>query len=558
MAPYLWLLGLLFLGLRALWEWWAPVGIGEFKGVFYVRDYLTLLPSAVCFYRAILRLDPHSRLASWEPRLAGFVSKLTGRGWRTAFLCALLLFIACTLISLFVFRTRAHYPDEANYLFQAEIFASGRLWADPPPVSPDFFKLRFIVYTADKRYGSFFPGMSLALVPGVLGGAPYLVNPILNALLLLLTVWAGWRLFDLRVGLIAGGLMLFSPFTLFLGASYFSHIATAIPFLIATVGLLTSASVLPAVGIGLCGSFVLLCRPLSAVLLGIFACLRWAWQLYSRQRPVKSVLIQALFVGLGFCPGIVLFLGYNYLLTGHYLLTPHEVAWPEDRMSLGPHTLKNTLLNLGALSVDMLGVPLFSFLPLLVYACSSDRKWFRSLLLLTLLYMGGYGLYFYQGSGYGPRFYFEIFPLLLIVAGKGLLLLPEFLSRWFGTSADRWRYSALAFCLVNGVVCGVGLLPPRVWSYYQRALYYDIRPLVQSLPTPAVVFISNPDTWRLYPYMAGFQLNDLKLQGAILFARDLKERNTELLAAFPHRRAFLLDLQRRQIEPFDPDHQGGL
>ena len=67
------------------------------------------------------------------------------------------------------------------------------------------------------------PGWPLLLLPGVLLGVPWLVNPVLGALTLLVVYRLGELVYDRATSLLALFFMLFSPFFLLHSASYFAH-----------------------------------------------------------------------------------------------------------------------------------------------------------------------------------------------------------------------------------------------------------------------------------------------------------------------------------------------
>lgn len=70
--------------------------------------------------------------------------------------------------------------DEAAYLFQARLLASGR-WTAPPPPLPEFFEQWHMLVTP-VRAAKYFPGHALTLAPGVWLGAPGLVPVLLLGL----------------------------------------------------------------------------------------------------------------------------------------------------------------------------------------------------------------------------------------------------------------------------------------------------------------------------------------------------------------------------------------
>jgi hypothetical protein len=70
--------------------------------------------------------------------------------------------------------------DEAAYVLQARIFASGRLAAPAPPI-PEFFE-QFHVLVTPRLAPKYFPGHALLLVPGILLGLPALGPIVLNGI----------------------------------------------------------------------------------------------------------------------------------------------------------------------------------------------------------------------------------------------------------------------------------------------------------------------------------------------------------------------------------------
>jgi hypothetical protein len=539
----LWLAGaLLFCG-RWLLEAVAPMHWTDNKAWFYIRDYLALFPAALCWYTAAwcggLPVG-----GAWTP-LRQVVHWCAARPRRTALLMAWVLMLGCLAVSVFVYRTAAHILDEADYLFQAKIFATGRLFIPPPDAPPAFFRTTYIIMQPDRWYSSFFPGPSLSLVPGVLVGAPYVVNPFLSGVLLLVTVWAGARLFDTKTGLLAGVLMLLSPFVLLQGASYFSHILTALLFVPTVVWLLDPAPspALRSFGAGLCAGGVLLCRPLSAAVLAAWALVWWSILLV-RGTSWSVVLRRAGWAVLGALPGMLALLLYNWALTGHPLLTPHEVALPDERIGPGIHMLTNTGINLVGLSVDLLGVPVWSLVPLALFIWAGGR-WRVPLVMLVLLCIGGYSLYPYHGLSYGPRFYFESAPLLLIATASGLLSLPALFA---ARPPPYIRSFALAFVLITFVISLGGVLPGRVRVFGARGAYFDIRVAVApALRSQSLVFVRTEPGDDALAYLAAFAHIDVRSGLPALFARDLGPRNQELMAAYPDRAVYWLDVETDRL-----------
>jgi len=550
-----WALGLVFLLARHGWDYVQPMTIESFKGLFYLRDALTSFPASICWFTAICKGQYRKGNSQGLLRHLKWTRRLCERRSVAVVLLAVAQVLACLAVSVLIFRTRAHITDEANYLFQANVFASGRLWVPPPPASPEFFYIPYNVITPEKWYGLFFPGQSLLLSLGVLIRAPFLINPLLTGGLLLLTVGIGNRLFGRPTGLLAGLLMLLSPFCLQQGASYFSHITSALLFLpfILCVLQCRGAGIGGMAVAGICAGFLLLFRPQSAVVALLFLPALFIWEVLTRGLSFKEGLIKSLWYLMGALPGIVLFLWYNWQLTGDPLTTPYQVAYPSAspyKRGIGLHCIEHLFVNSTGLSVDMFGVPIISLVPLAVGIFFGDKHQSKKIVALAVVYMGAYSIGPYHSLSYGPRHYFELLPLFLLVSACGLRALPDMIGRKLRIERPQAKRVLLALCAATVAICLLGYLPPRLHIYRLRGDYYDIRAVTADVRTPALVFIEDKPRRRIYPYMAGFQLNDVLLRGPVIFARDLGARNQSLLSAFPGRNAYKLTVSPLKLTPF--------
>ena len=115
-----------------------------------------------------------------------------------------------------------HIYDASAYLFGAKMLAIGRLTVPLPPAA-DCFNGPFMVALGGFEFPQYAPGTSLALVPGVWLGVPWLVEPVLGTLALLGIGLVAARLWDRRVATLAVVLGALSPYYSYLAASYLSH-----------------------------------------------------------------------------------------------------------------------------------------------------------------------------------------------------------------------------------------------------------------------------------------------------------------------------------------------
>src|SRR3990172_2430056 len=134
----------------------------------------------------------------------------------------LLVFLLTSFISLFVLDAIPHIQDEIVYLFQAKIFAMGKLYVTPHRLK-EFFDYEFVVNDDGKWYGKYFFGYPLLLSIGIILGVPWLINPLLGAISVLIISLIGKELFGKETSRFAPLLCLVSPFYLFISSTYLSH-----------------------------------------------------------------------------------------------------------------------------------------------------------------------------------------------------------------------------------------------------------------------------------------------------------------------------------------------
>ena len=104
----------------------------------------------------------------------------------SSLLLVLFTFGVALHVAVDVLARLPHVQDSVTYLFQSQTLAAGHLTAPAPPLSgPDaapHFAQEFLLVRDGRWFGKYPPGYPALLAPGVLAGAPWLVNPLLAAL----------------------------------------------------------------------------------------------------------------------------------------------------------------------------------------------------------------------------------------------------------------------------------------------------------------------------------------------------------------------------------------
>ena len=337
---------------------------------------------------------------------------------------AISLLVAATIIGLIfcvlALRAFPNSGDEYVYLFQADTFLAGRLWNKLDPLH-QYFSFFHIFEKNGKWVGNFPPGWPLLLAAGKFISIPsYAVSPICAVLLVLVAARLYGDVAGPLGGVIGTALLAISSFFLINGASYFSHIPTALfATLFVLYGLRYSDN--PTISSGLIVGSTLgaagMIRPYSAVLLVA----PFAVELLVRKQYQFKMLAA---IVIGVLPLVVALLGYNWAITGNPFLSVTSWGYPLFKLGfhsdnfLGPganllDTLVMAIKRLGDLGLwtSPLLVPLY-FLAL--YKKTASRN-FRFYDFIFPMFIAGYLILPSMGGNrYGPRYYFEAYPFLVL------------------------------------------------------------------------------------------------------------------------------------------------
>ncbi|MFC1716096.1 ArnT family glycosyltransferase [Candidatus Poribacteria bacterium] len=492
------------------------------------------------------------------PFLPGFVRKAARSVLSVGpitFLIAIsaFVFIAASLISFLVLE---HFPrdvDNVARVFQARTFASGRLYVESPPV-PEAFKVANVVTKDGKMYSKYAPGSSLvyALWRRILG-IQWGINPFLGAAMLGILYWVFKIWYNEQTARLALILLCLSPFFLFMTSSFHSHL----PCLFFLTVFLLFLSLGHGNGkwyhfllSGLCLGMALITRPYTALLVSLPFLAR-----YFVLRRFREVARRLLLFAIGFAVPLGFLLYYNNALTGHPLRFPFLVANPQEKIGFGhmEHTplkgLKNTAEMLQLLKLNLFGWPCgFSFLALFI-VLGRKHRWDVVILASILCLITGYGFYHWIDFSFGPRFYFEVLPFLILLSARGMIRFPEYIRRiGFGrTSREQLENFVYSFVLVSFLLAFIFYIPPLTRMYHQD--YNEIvNTRVASFArenriTRGLVFMKNIAGYNVYA--SGFLANMLDFQGDIVYAQDRgEEQNRAVISAYPGRNVFLFEFDR--------------
>jgi hypothetical protein len=199
----------------------------------------------------------------------------------------------------------------------------------------------------------------------------------------------------------------------------------------------------------------------------------------------RALLLDVLVGGLIVGVAVGTYLAYNAAVTGNPFLLPRWLFNSEDVYGFGEgigfygeHTLASGLVNaeqqLVSLGFYLAGWP-FGFSLGLMLLPFLLRRWATWDLVhgsLVALFVGAYIGEFYHGIAFGPRYYFEAVPSMVILTARGFNALTESVGGWLGGSDPEagWRRArqATAIVAVTLLACNVAYFLPR-----QATLYAD-------------------------------------------------------------------------------------
>ncbi|MGD8463289.1 MAG: glycosyltransferase family 39 protein [Anaerolineae bacterium] len=468
-------------------------------------------------------------------------------------LICVLAFSSTAAVSYFAFERLPHLEDEVAYLFQAKTLAMGRLTVDSP-TQPDAFWTPFVLDHQGQRFGKYPPGWPAVLALGELasgGQASWLVNPMLAAAALYLVFRLGQSLYDDRTGLLAAALGLTSPLFWVLGGSLLSHMVSLVWLLLFSLWFLWTAqgkSRWYAVGAGLALGLVFVTRSLTAVAYALPFVVYSLVQIVQRQQSYwPNYLIVALAGGLV----AALLPAYQWAVTGDPWLNPYTLWWPYDRIGFGPgigampgghspfYAWVNLKQDLSRTATDLLGWPALSWIPLLLGLALRPRRWRDWVLAAPLASLVIAYLFYWIGSPsrlWGPRYYFEGFAGLWLLAAVGLIKTWN----WAG-GQQRWLRPVLAGALLVIVATSLAAnIPSRM---AEAKGFYGItraqfEPVEEANIHNALVIVY-ADRWLEY----GALLSGMSpsLDDDVIYARGGgSEVDAAVMAAYPERTVYYL------------------
>lgn len=496
------------------------------KGYLFYLDFVRLCLNEV------LWLSFFCLIAWWLVAVPG---RLTKRFFQIhasyvyAALLAVIFFCVTSGISWFALEAFPNSSDEYAYLIQAETLANGE-FAHAAPDYSDAYHHNHIAVKDGVRVGRFPPGWPLLLSTAyVLHISPWLINPLLGTISLLLVFAFAKRFYDRHTALWSLLITALSGYFIFNSASYFSHVACFLAILgfvwmfrlYVEHGKITALLVA-----GFCLGLVAIIRYYTAFLVFIpFA----GWFFYHHK--LKSITL-IFVIAAGTLPWLMFLFWYNFSLTGN-AFTPVTVwAYADEQLGfVKGHTVMKGFEHLIRRMFMLMywcspGVLLLYIIFVWKKVRTSVERWTHPEdYLFIVLLLGHFVYYQIGGNQYGPRFLLEAFPFVAI-----------FIVRMILGSRFSPAYAAI---LVAGLVFSVMKLPMIVSREAEvvdeRQDLYDL--VAEESVHNAVVVVESP-TSPIRPMPIGdLTRNGMQLDGDVIYIQDVPEKE-EVVKRYGETRTF--------------------
>lgn len=498
----------------------------EIQGDVFYLDIVYLMRTEILWLGFFLLLASALACLSEKSLNSFFDIRLKGKALFYMMITATTFFFATILVSTEILEEFPNSADEFAYLFQADMFAAGKLWERAHDL-PDFFHNNHLIQFEGIRLSRFPPGWPLLLSQAIeIGMEPSLVNPILALITLTVIYFFARRYYGDLVAIWTLLITAFSSYYIFNAASFFSHTSCLLVTVLFVFSLRLydeKNSLLYGVLAGFFLGFALIIRYYTAVLV-FLPFLVWTVAYY-RFRAIRLFAL----MGLGGLPCLLYLLWYNYSITGHAFIPVTVWAYPLEQLGFvkGHSLLKGVehwvrwILMFFYWAGPGLIVLYFVFLARKASMPSKRLMNVEDYMFLSL-FIGYFFYYEIGGNQYGPRFMFEAFPFVVLFVVRKVLEMRE-----------RVAMAVLVAGLVYAIVRFPFISYREEDIVDQRQDVYDL--VKEENIDNAVVLITAP-TSPIRPMPADdLTRNDRLFANEVLYALELPRALDQLMEYYPER-----------------------
>ena len=454
-------------------------------------------------------------------------------------------------VAVYVLQQFPNSGDEYCYLYQAETFARGRVANTPHPLQ-EFFGFYHVRQVENRLFSVFPPGWPAVLSAALALRLPtWLVNPLLGTVLLWLTWLVGRRVADERVAVVAAGIVALSPFFVFNSASFFAHTfcgVLVLAYAYAGLRALDEGHAAWAAAAGAVLGAAFLTRNYTAV----WCAVPFGLALLRRGRSGWGLLAACAAAGV---PFLLLSLWYNHATMGSLVAPAMGGEFEEYAGAWFPRaSFVRGLKIMGEHLVDFVRWTPPALIGL--YAWGWRGSWapratrftdyiFPALVLAYFLYVDR------GGNQYGPRYYFEAFPFVVLAVTARVMQHRRYADK---SAGERWTFYLLA---VSVAAC----LPMLAWHARSEARVVaerrePYRLVAEQRIDRAIVFVASRAGWTRPMRERDLTRNDPDFADPVLYVHDRGPENDRVMAVYPERSYWRYRFDRRtrqgSLEPLRP------
>jgi hypothetical protein len=432
------------------------------------------------------------------------------------------------LAAVFILDRFPNSGDEFSYLFEARTLARFRLWEAPPALGTDLIPFRTWIF-GSKWISQYPPGWPMVLSAGLLLGLPaWIINAVLGGGSVVAMTALCRRVGDRSATIVAVALFTLTPFYVMNAASYFPHVLSSLLILLFCLCLLPDGEKMRGHKLVAAGATV-----------GLLAMTRYfdvlpllppSFFWLVMQRPATWPRMIGLLTA-GFIPFLVLLVIYQDLITGSpFHSTYSAIDTPDTNLSLD---LAQTMIGAIASVLRLAELGLWASPILLIGYCGclllklKDRKLAYYDLIFPSFVLAYVAFADMGGNRYGPRYYFDAFPLLMVTIVSAL---PSVTAR-----LDRLKNRAIL--PLASMACLLYLLGtwPLVLTGFRTAVSSREEPFrlaTQAVTGNAIVIQDTSSALGLNP--SDLVRNPPSMDAAVLYARPGTDIGA-IRQAFPER-----------------------
>jgi hypothetical protein len=467
---------------------------------------------------------------------------------------ALAVVISSAALMAVVYQRHPHVADEVVYVYQARYFAAGQAVMPPPP-SVRGFEIDLMEYLPRHWYSVTPPGWPAVLAVGVAVGVPWLVNPLLGGLNIVLSYLFLGELYSRRTARLIVLLLCLSPWQIFVSMSYMNHALMMTAELLAFWGIararrsgLARWALLAGAGVGL-GSLI---RPLDALIVAVLAGL---WAIGIGGRRLKFPVLVAF--GLGTALVGAAALPYNWRLTGNPMSSPlmsyldtryghnanaygfgpnRGLGWATD--AYPGHTLFeaiiNAQLNGSCLNTDLFGwsTGSLAFIAICVLAGSLRRPDWLMIAVFAAVVLAYAPYWGTGGPDFGARYWYVVLIPCAVLSARGV--------EWL---ESRTGPRALAAVAALCALAAVNYIPWRSLDKYRHYLRMrpDIRTLAEDYHFGRSLVLVRGENFPDYSSAAIYNPINLHADAPVYAWDRSPEVRAELLRLYADRRVWIVE-----------------